>query len=107
VVVPSLRFGQIVIWDNLDGHMSAKARTLIEAAGCHLVFLPPYVPDFNPIEPGFAKIKQALQRRGARWWDAVVAAVAAVRPAITAADVQAFFTNAGFPNIVQELCTLL
>ena len=82
-------------------HKSATARALIEEAGCHLVFLPPYSPDFNPIETAFAKSKQALRRRTARSWEAVVAAVASLVPAITAADAQAFFADAGFPFIVQ------
>jgi transposase len=101
VLVPSLRPGQIVILDNLAVHKSTRARALIEAAGCHLVFLPPYSPDFNPIEQAFAKIKQALRRRGARSWDAVAAAVADFLPAITSADAQAFFADAGFPVSVQ------
>jgi transposase len=100
LLVPSLHPGHIVILDNLAVHTSARARALIEAAGCHLVFLPPYSPDFNPIEQAFAKIKQALRRRGARSWDAV-AAVADFVPTITSADAQAFFTAAGFPVIVQ------
>jgi transposase len=78
--VPSLRPGQIVLLDNLAVHKSATAQALIEAAGCQLVFLPPYSPDFNPIEQAFAEIKQALRRRGARSWDAVAAAVADLVP---------------------------
>jgi transposase len=101
VLVPSLRPEQIVILDNLAVHKSARARVLIEAAGCHLVFLPPYSPDFNPIEQAFAKLKQALRRRGARSWDAVAAAVADLLPAITFTDAQAFFADAGFPASVQ------
>jgi transposase len=96
-----------VILDNLAVHKSATARALIEEAGCHLVFLPPYSPDCNPIEQAFAKIKQALRRRSARSWDAVVAAVADLLPAISATDAQAFFADAGFPLTVQELCTML
>jgi putative transposase len=107
VLVPSLHPGQIVILDNLAVHKSAPARALIEEAGCHLVFLPPYSPDCNPIELAFAKIKQALRRRSARSWDAVVAAVADLLPAISATDAQAFFADAGFPLTVQELCTML
>ena len=101
VLVPSLRPGQIVILDNLAVHKSVTARALIEDAGCHLVFLPPYSPDFNPIEQAFAKIKQALRRRSARSWEAVVAAVTSLLPAITSADAEAFFADAGFPFTVQ------
>ena len=71
VLVPSLRPGQIVILDNLSVHKSARAKALIEAAGCQVVFLPTYSPDFNPIEQAFAKTKQALRRVGARTWEGV------------------------------------
>lgn len=97
VLVPTLRPGQMVIWDNLKVHESAKARKLIEAAGCRVVFLPTYSPDFNPIEQAFAKIKQALRRISARSWDTIVAAIGDALATVTAADARAFFTEAGFP----------
>jgi transposase len=96
VLVPSLRVGQIVVWDNLKVHESVKARTLIEAAGCRVVFLPTYSPDFNPIEQAFAKIKQRLRRVGARSWETVVAAIGDALTTVTAADARAFFSEAGF-----------
>ena len=101
VLVPSLRPGQIVVLDNLSVHKSARARTLIEAAGGHLVFLPTYSPDFNPIESAFAKTKQALRRAGARSFETIVAAVGAALTTITPADAHAFFAHAGFPIAVQ------
>jgi transposase len=97
VLVPSLHPGQIVILDNLSVHKSARAKVLIEAAGCQLVFLPTYSPDLNPIEQAFAKSKQALRRIGARSWESVVAAVGQTLATITAADARAFFADAGFP----------
>ena len=97
VLLPSLRPGQIVVLDNLTVHKSAQVRHRIEAAGCHLVFLSSYSPDFNPIEQAFAKVKQALRRREARSWAAVVAAIGDLLDIITAADARAFFTAAGFP----------
>ncbi|MBA2598256.1 MAG: transposase, partial [Chloroflexia bacterium] len=97
VLVPSLRPGQIVVWDNLSVHKSADARARIEAAGCHVVFLPSYSPDCNPIEQAFAKTKQALRRIGPRSWESVAAAVGEVLPTVTAADARAFFADAGFP----------
>jgi transposase len=96
-LVPSLRPGQIVVWDNLKVHESATARQLVEAAGCRVVFLPTYSPDFNPIEQAFAKIKQALRRIGARSWEAMAAAIGDALATVTAADARAFFTEAGFP----------
>jgi len=49
-LVPSLRSGQVVVMDNLSAHKGERVRELIEERGCELVFLPPYSPDFNPIE---------------------------------------------------------
>jgi transposase len=97
VLVPSLHPGQIVVLDNLKVHDSATARKLIEAAGCRVVFLPTYSPDFNPIEQAFAKIKQALRRIGARSWETIVAAIGQALATVTAADACAFFAEAGFP----------
>jgi transposase len=97
VLVPSLHPGQIVVLDNLSVHKSARANALIVAAGCHLVFLPTYSPDLNPIELAFSKAKQALRRIGARSWESVGAAVGQTLTTITAADAHAFFAAAGFP----------
>lgn len=97
ILVPTLRPGHIVVLDNLSVHKSARARTLIEAAGGHLVFLPTYSPDFNPIEPAFAKTKQALRRAEARSFETIVAAVGTALTTITPVDAHAFFAHAGFP----------
>jgi transposase len=97
VLVPALRPGQIVVLDNLSVHKSARAKALIEAAGCRLIFLPTYSPDLNPIEHAFAKSKQTLRRVGARSWESVVAAVGEVLGTVTEADARAFFADAGFP----------
>ena len=70
-LVPVLRPGQIVLWDNLSVPKSARSRSLIEAAGCRVVPLPRYSPDLNPIELVFAKLKTALRRAQARTFDAV------------------------------------
>jgi transposase len=97
VLAPTLRPGQVVVWDNLNVHKSTKARQAVEAAGCRVVFLPSYSPDFNPIEHAFAKAKQALRRAGPRSWEAVVAAVGDALATVTPADARAFFAEAGFP----------
>ena len=62
VLVPCLRPGQLVILDNLSVHKRADIRQMIEAVGCHLIFLPAYSPDFNPIEQAFSKLKTCLVR---------------------------------------------
>ncbi|MCB1376567.1 MAG: transposase, partial [Rhodobacteraceae bacterium] len=95
-LVPTLQPGQIVVLDNLSVHRSARARHLIEAAGCELWFLPTYSPDFNPIENAFAKIKQALRRAAARSYDAILTAAKPALNAVTAEDAHGFFRHAGY-----------
>ncbi len=97
VLVPTLRPGQVVVLDNLSVHKSAAARGAVEAAGCRLVFLPTYSPDFNPIELAFAKAKLALRRAEARSVEAVVVAVGSALASVSAADAQAFYRHAGYP----------
>ena len=63
VLAPSLKPGQVVVVDNLGAHRGHRVRKLVEGRGCELVFLPPYSPDFSPIEEAFSKIK-ALLRKG-------------------------------------------
>src|SRR3712207_9226488 len=59
VLLPTLKKGQVVVMDNLSSHKGQRVRDLIEAKGCELIYLPPYSPDFNPIE-------QALDRKSTR-----------------------------------------
>src|SRR3546814_3312359 len=63
VLVPTLSPGDIVVMDNLPAHKPLAVRKVIEAAGAELRLLPPYSPDFNPIELAIAKIKAALKKR--------------------------------------------
>ncbi len=104
-LVPTLRPGQIVVLDNLAVHRNAAARRLIEARGCRLLFLPPYSPDFNPIEHAFSKLKECLRRAGARTRDALEAAIADALAAITSADARGWFRRCGYPLAeAQPLC---
>ncbi len=96
VLVPTLQPGQTVILDNLSVHKSAAARALIEAAGCQLVFLPTYSPDFNPIEQAFAKLKHLLRQAEARTVDAIMTATQAAYPHITPQDTRGFYLDAGY-----------
>ena len=74
-LAPILRHGDIVVMDNLSSHKGSKVRELIEAAGAELRHLPPYSPDFNPIENAFSKLKALLRKEAARTidtlWDAI------------------------------------
>jgi transposase len=66
VLVPTLRPGDIVVMDNLRAHKVPGVRQIIEAAGAKLLYLPPYSPDFNPIEQLFAKLKALLRKAAER-----------------------------------------
>jgi transposase len=73
VLAPTLREGQVVVMDNLSSHKGERVKELIEGRGCQLIYLPPYSPDFNPIEQAFSKIKNLLREVCARastrgWW---------------------------------------
>ena len=95
LLVPFLRPGQTVVLDNLSVRKSAVARDWIEAAGCHLRFLPTYAPGFNSIEQAFAKIKTRLQLAEARTLGELVTATRDGLNAIKATDAQAFYRDAG------------
>jgi transposase len=77
VLVPTLRHGDVVVLDNLGAHKQPEVRTAIEQAGAHLRFLPPYSPDFNPIELAFAKLKAFLRALRPRSFDQVCELMAA------------------------------
>lgn len=61
-LLPALKAGMTVIWDNATFHQSSKIKTLIENAGCTLIFLPPYSPDLNPIEQYWSALKAQIRR---------------------------------------------
>jgi transposase len=103
VLVPSLVPGQTVIWDNLSVHQSATAQALIEAAGCRVCFLPPYSPDFAPIELAFSKLKTFLRRAQARTRAALDEAITAGLGMITADDARGWFAHCGYPIAGQSL----
>ena len=96
-LVPVLRPGQTVVLDNLAAHKRVGAQEAVAAAGCRLLFLPPYSPDFNPIEPVFAKVKTALRTAGARDRDGLLAATKAALDAVTPSDAAGCFADCGFP----------
>jgi transposase len=77
VLVPTLRVGDVVVLDNLAAHKQPEVREAIERAGAYLRFLPPYSPDFNPIELAFAKLKAFLRAVRPRTFDQVCALIAA------------------------------
>lgn len=96
VLSPTLRAGDVVIWDNLGAHRSAAVREAVEARGASVVFLPPYSPDFNPIERCWSKIKTALRAAKARTREALEAAIKRALSTVTTSDAQAWFTHCGY-----------
>jgi transposase len=96
VLVPALKPDDIVVMDNLPAHKAAGVREAIERAGATLSFLPPYSPDFNPIENAFAKLKTLLRARAERTivalWDAVGAIVSLFSPS----ECANYFKAAGY-----------
>ena len=96
VLVPTLRQGEIVVMDNLQPHKHDRVRRAIEAAGATLVYLPPYSPDFNPIEPMWSKVKQSLRSAAARTFAALLDAIKAALASISATDCGGFFNGCGY-----------
>ena len=96
VLVPTLRPGDVVIMDNLGSHKSAAVREAITAMGAELRFLPPYSPDFNPIENAFSKLKALMRKAAARTRDTLWDAVATAIEAFTPTECANFFTAAGY-----------
>ena len=95
-VVPILRPGGIVVMDNLASHKVAGIRAAIEAAGAELRYLPPYSPDFNPIEQFFAKLKALLRKAAARTVDTLIAAIANILTTVTPQECANYLANQGY-----------
>ena len=96
VLVPELRLGDIVLADNLPAHKGRLVREAIEAAGASLVFLPPYSPDFNPIENAFAKLKPLLRKAAQRTVEGLWTAIGRLLDAFTPAECANYFEAAGY-----------
>lgn len=96
VLVPELGAGDIVIMDNLSSHKGPRVREMIEAAGASLLYLPPYSPDFNPIEMAFAKLKALLRKAAERTVDALWAAIGRIVDLVTPQQAANFFSAAGY-----------
>jgi transposase len=96
VLVPSLRPGDIVVMDNLSAHKVPGVRQAIEAAGAKLLYLPPYSPDFNPIEQLFAKLKALLRKVAERSVAGLWSRIAELLDAFTPTECVNYFRNAGY-----------
>jgi transposase len=96
VLVPELRQGDTVVMDNLSSHKGPRVRQLIEAAGASLLYLPPYSPDFNPIENAFAKLKALLRKAAERTVDGLWDAIGRFVDLFTPTECTNYFAAAGY-----------
>jgi len=96
ILVPELTPGDIVIMDNLPAHKVDGVHQAIEAVGARLLYLPPYSPDFNPIEKAFSKFKALLRAAAARTIPDLAQAIRNALEAFTPAECQNFFAAAGY-----------
>ena len=96
VLLPTLRGGEIVVLDNLACHKHPRVRELIESVGAEVWYLPPYSPDFNPIEAMWSKIKQILRSLAARTFEGLITAIGIALEHITIHDSIGWFTHCGY-----------
>jgi transposase len=96
VLVPALKPGDVVILDNLPAHKGSRVREAIEAAGASLLYLPPYSPDFNPIENAFAKLKALLRKAAERTVEGLWAAIGRLIDLFTPQECANYFSAAGY-----------
>ena len=95
-LAPTLKEGEVVVMDNLQVHKSSRVRDLIERAGASVLFLPPYSPDFSPIEEAFSKVKAILRRVGARSREALLEAMGKALGAVSRQDALGWFRHCGY-----------
>ncbi len=95
-LVTTLRPGDLVIMDNLASHKVSGVREAIEAVGAELIYLPPYSPDFNPIEQVFAKLKALLRSAAARTVTELEAVIGKLLSRFTNKECRNYFSNCGY-----------
>lgn len=99
LLVPILRPGDIVVLDNLGSHKGKAIRQAIKKAGARLLFLPPYSPDFNPIEQAFSKVKHWMRCAQKRTLEDACDHIGALVSTITADECQNYFENDGYASV--------
>jgi transposase len=97
ILAPQLRPGDVVVMDNLSPHKASGVREVIESAGAELRYLPPYSPDFNPIENMWSKVKGKLRSLAARSIESLHDAIGTALATITPDDCIGFFRHCGYP----------
>jgi len=96
VLVPSLRCGDVVVMDNLSAHKAAGVAERIDESGAELLYLPPYSPDFNPIEPCWSKVKEFLRAAQARTQNLLEHVIGKALETVTADDARGWFRHCGY-----------
>lgn len=98
-LIPEMKTGSIVVIDNLPAHKVAGIRQCLEKAGMGLLYLPPYSPDFNPIEQVFAKLKALLRRAAPRTFDAICDALATILQRFRPDECANYLRHSGYVQI--------
>jgi transposase len=98
VLIPTLRPGDVVVLDNLGSHKGKAARRAIRAAGAHMLFLPPYSPDLNPIEQVFAKLKTLLRKADERTIEATWRRIGSLLDRFSPAECSNYLRHAGYAS---------
>jgi transposase len=102
-LAPALVPGQRMLMDNRSAHKGGRVKQIVEGRGCVLLYLPPYSPDFNPIEQAFSKVKGLLRRAEARTRESLIEAMGLALEAVTARDARGFFGYCGYSSMGQLL----
>ena len=97
VLVPTLGPGDVVVMDNLWAHKRPKVVEAIRSVGAGVLYLPPYSPDYNPIEPMWSKVKTLLRELKARTIDTLHEAIGRALRTITGDDAEGYFDHCGYP----------
>jgi transposase len=92
-----------VVMDNLSAHKGERVKEIIDDRGCELLYLPPYSPDFNPIEQAFSKVKGLMRKAEARTREALIEAMGRALSAVSAGDARGFFGHCGYHSRGQLL----
>lgn len=95
-LAPRLEQGQVVVLDNLSVHKVSGVQEAIEAAGCKVIYLPPYSPELSPIEECWSKVKHLLKKTGARTREALDEAIAYALQQVTPKDCEGWFNHCGY-----------
>lgn len=96
ILIPKLKPRQIVVMDNLSVHKRTSVIEAIVEANCEVWFLPPYSPDFNPIENMWSKVKTILRKLEARSYEPLMQAISTALSKVTPQDCQGFFSGCGY-----------